>query len=133
MVPALAEKCTEYLQDNLDPSNVFNILPTPNKYEEKNLVDRCWTVIDEETEAAVKSEGFATIERSLLEAVIVRDTLRIKEINLFQAFDLWATKKCEKQGLAADSKVKRRILGEQIIKAIRSPVMKEEEFAAFES
>ena len=130
MVPSLAGKCTEYLQDNLDPSNVFSILPTANKYEEKNLVDRCWTVIDEQTEAAMKSEGFATIERSLLEAVVVRDTLRIKEVDLFQAVDLWATKKCEKQGLAPNGEMKRRILGEQIIKAIRFPVMKDKEFAA---
>ena len=131
MVPSLTEKCTEYLQDNLDPSNVFNILPTAEKYEEKTLVDRCWKMIDEQTEAAVKSEGFATIERSLLEAVVVRDSLRIKEVHLFQAVDLWATKKCEKQGLAVSGELKRRILGEQIIKAIRFPVMKEEEFAAF--
>ena len=130
MVPSLAEKCTEYLQDNLDPSNVFSILPSAQKFEEGNLVDRCWTVIDEQTEAAVKSEGFATIERSLLEAVIVRDTLSIQEVNLFQAVDLWATKECEKQDLAANGEQKRRILGEQIIKAIHFPVMKQEEFAA---
>ena len=34
MVPSLAEKCTEYLQENLDPSNVFSILPSAQKYEE---------------------------------------------------------------------------------------------------
>ena len=130
MVPSLAEKCTEYLQDNLDSSNVFNILPTANKYEEKNLVDRCWKMIDEQTEAAVKSDGFATIERSLLEALVVRDTLKIKEVDLFQAVDLWAAKECEEQGLAANGEMKRRILGEQIIKAIRFPVMKDKEFAA---
>ena len=39
MVPSLAAKCTEYLQNNLDPSNVFNILPSAQKYEEKNLLD----------------------------------------------------------------------------------------------
>ena len=130
MVPSLAEKCTEYLQDNLDPSNVFSILPYAQKCEEGNLVYRCWKVIDEQTEAAVKSEGFATIERSLLEAVIVRDTLSIQEVNLFQAVDLWARKECEKQGLAANGELKRRILGERIIKAIRFPVMKDKEFAA---
>ena len=130
MVPSLTEKCSEYLQDNLDPSNVFNILPTANKYGEKNLVDRCWKVIDEQTEAAVKSEGFATIERSLLEGVVVRHTLNIREVDLFQAVDLWATKECEKQGIEANGKLKRRILGEQIIKAIRFPVMKQKEFAA---
>ena len=28
MMPSLADKCTEYLQNNLDPSNVFSILST---------------------------------------------------------------------------------------------------------
>jgi len=129
MVPSLTEKCTEFLQKNLDPSNVFNILPMAEKYEEKNLVDRCWKVIDIQTGAAVKSDAFATIESSLLEAVVVRDTLTIREVDLFQAVDLWATKQCEKQGAAVNGKLKRRILGEEIIKAIRFPAMKQEEFA----
>ena len=73
IVPSLADKCTEYLQENLDASNVFCILPSAQKYEEETLVDQCWKVIDKQTEEAVKSDGFTTIERSLLEAVVVRD------------------------------------------------------------
>ena len=129
MVPSLADKCKDYLQDKLDPSNVFIILPTAQKYEEKNLVDRCWRVIENQTEAAVKSDAFETIERSLLEAVVSRETLTIAEVELFKVVNLWATKQCEKQGLAADGEIKRRILGEEIITAIRFPVMKQEEFA----
>ena len=130
MVPSLADKCTEYLQENLDPSNVLIILPSALKYEEQNLVDRCWNMIDKQTEEAVKSDGFATIERSLLEAVVIRDTLTIEEIELFKAVDLWATKECERQGLEADGETKRRILGEEIVKAIRFPIMKQEVFAS---
>ena len=130
VVPSLADKCTEYLQENLDPSNVFIILPSALKYEEHNLVDRCWNMIDKQTEEAVKSDGFATIERSLLEAVVIRDTLTIEEIELFKAVDLWVTKESERQGLEADGKTKRRILGEEIIKAIRFPIMKQEDFAS---
>ena len=129
IVPSLVNECTEYLQNNLDPSNVFSILPSAQEYEEKNLADRCWEMVDKQTEEAVKSDGFATIERSLLEAVVVRDTLTIEEIELFKAVDLWATKECERQGLAAEGEVKRRILGEQIIKGIRFPTMKQEDFS----
>ena len=78
------DKCAEYLQDNLDPSNVYDILPQAQKYEEKNLVDQCWEVIDKQTEEALKSDGFAIIERSLLEAVVARETLNIQEIELFK-------------------------------------------------
>ena len=129
MVPSLADQCTKYLQDKLDPSNVFSILPTAQRYEEKSLVDRCWKVIDGQTESAVKSDGFETIEWSLLEAVVSRDTLTIKEVELFKAVDLWATKQCEKQGLPPSGEQKRSVLGEQMIKAIRFPVMKQKEFA----
>ena len=70
------------------------------------------------------------IEKSLLEGVIARDNLMIEEVALFQAVIQWATKQCEKQGLVADGKVKRRIIGERAIKAIRFPLMTKEEFAS---
>ena len=129
IVPSLVDKCSEYLLDNLEPSNVFSILPSAEKHEEKNLVDRCWKVIDKQTELAVKSDGFGEIERSLLETVVKRDTLTIEEIELFKAVDLWATKECERQRLTADGSVKRRMLGEEIVKAIRFPAMKLEDFS----
>ena len=130
MVPSLAGKCEEYLQDNLDASNVFGILPQAQNFEEQNLVDQCWEVIDKETEEAVKSDGFATIKRSLLEAVVERETLNIQELDLFKALNLWATKRCELQGLSTDGSEKRRILGERIVKGIRFPVMTQHEFAS---
>ena len=105
-----------------------SILPSAQKYEEESLVDQCWKVIDKHTEQALKSKWFATTERSLLEAVVERGTLTIEEIELFKAIDLWATKACERQGLPADGASKRRVLEEHIIKAIRFPTMKLEEF-----
>ena len=48
---------------------------------------------------------------------------------MFQAVDRWATTQCEKQGLAEEGPIKRRILGEEMIKALRFPVMTGEEFA----
>ena len=129
VVPSLADRCTKYLQDNLDPSNVLSILPSAEKYEAKDLVDRCWKVIDKQTKDAVKSDGFATIERCLLEALVVRDTLTIEEIELFKVVDLWAKRECERQGITTDGKVKRRILGETIVKGIRFPLIKQTEFA----
>ena len=129
LLPALADKCTEYLRENLDASNVFLVLSGAQKYEEKDLMNHCWEVIDKETDEAVKSEGFLTIERSLLEELVVRESLDVKEVELFKAVDCWATKECEKQSLAAEGSVKRRVLGESIVKGIRFPVMEEKEFA----
>ena len=129
MLPSLADKCSEFLRENLNASNVFHVLPNVQKYEEKDLEKHCWQVIDKQTDEAVKSDGFVTIEKSMLEELVERDSLNVREVELFKAVDCWATKECEKQGLAAEGSVKRKILGERIVKAIRFPVMNQQEFA----
>ncbi|RMX58409.1 hypothetical protein pdam_00020640 [Pocillopora damicornis] len=129
IVPALADICVTYLQEHVDSSNVFNVLPSALIYEEKELIEECWDVVDNQTEQALRSEAFKTIERSLLEAVVQRDSLAIKELNLFQAVNLWAAKECERQGLSTNGKVKRRILGESIVRGIRFPLIRQAEFA----
>ena len=45
---------------------MFYVLPDTQKYEEKDLENNCWEVIDKDTDEAVKSDGFVTIERSIL-------------------------------------------------------------------
>ena len=73
IVSSLVEKCTEYLRDNLKASNVFCILPHAQKFENKDLEDRCWEVIEKQTEEAVTSDEFVTVERSVVESVVKRD------------------------------------------------------------
>ncbi|XP_068748220.1 BTB/POZ domain-containing protein 6-like [Montipora capricornis] len=130
IVPSLAVKCTEYLLDNSDPSNVFTILLSARKYDEKKLMDRCWDMIDKQTESAVKSEGFAIIDRPLLEELVERDTLNIPEVELFKGVVQWANKTVARRGIVADGREKRSIIGERIIKAIRFPIMKQDEFSS---
>ena len=130
LVPSLADKCTEYLQEHLEASNVFSVLPQAQKFEDKDLEERCWEVIEAQTENALTSEEFVTLERSLVESVVKRESLSVKEVDLFKAVDRWATKEVERQGLTLDGVVKRRILGEETVKAIRFPVMSQKEFAS---
>ena len=130
VVPSLADKCPEYLQEHLEASNVFSVLPQAQKFEDKDLEERCWEVIEAQTENALTSEEFVTLERSVVESVVKRERLNVKEVDLFKAVDRWATKEVERQGLTADGVVKRRILGEETVKAIRFPVMSQKEFAS---
>ena len=131
IVPSLAEKCTEYLCDNLKASNVFCILPYAQKFEDKDLEDRCWEVIEKQTEEAVTSDEFVTVERSVVESVVKREKLNVKEVELFKAVDRWATKESERQGRTLESDAKRQILGETIAKLIRFPLMSQKEFVSF--
>ena len=130
ILPSLAQECVEFLMWNLDLANVLCVLSYAQKYDEKNLVDRCWEMIENETEEVVKSEEFVQVDKSLLEAMVKRATLTISEVELFRAVDLWATDECERQGVPASGKVKRRILGEQIVKNIHFPVMEEKDFTS---
>ena len=74
LVPSLADKCTEYLQENLEASNVFSVLPQVQKFEDKDLEERCWEVIEAQTENALTSQEFVTLERSVVESVAVSYT-----------------------------------------------------------
>ena len=129
MLPTLAGKCSAFLKENLNALNVFHILPDAQKYEEKDLMNHCWKMIATQTEEAVKSEGFVTVERSVLEELVEKNSLNIKEVELFKAVDCWAEKECEKQGLVTEGSVKRRVLGERVVQGIRFPVMGQTEFA----
>ena len=129
MLPTLAEKCSAFLKENLNALNVFHILLDAQKYEEKNLTNHCWKLIETQSEEAVKSEGFVTVERSVLEELVENNSLNIKEVELFKAVDCWAENECKKQGLVADGSVKRRVLGERVVQGIRFPVMEQTEFA----
>ncbi len=128
MVPSLADKCREFLENHLYPSNVFSVLPVAELHEDKTLIDHCWKLIDRQTKVALESAE--SIERSVLEAIVERDTLNIKEIELFTAVSRWAVNECKKQGLESGGKVMRRVLGDRVIKAIRFPVMSEADFTS---
>ena len=129
MVPSLVEKCTEYLRHNLTAANVFSILPYAQKFQDENLEERCWKVIEIFTEEAVTSDNFVTAERSVVESLVKREVLCVTEVELFKAVDRWATEEGERQGLTLDGETKRRLLGEEIVKGIRFPLMTLAEFA----
>ena len=130
LVPSLVKKCKEYLRSNLIASNVFCVLPHAQKFEDKDLEDRCWNVIEEKTEEAMTSDKFVTVERSVVESVVKRELLNVTEVELFKAVNRWATKECERQGVASDGETKRRILGEEIVKGIRFPLIPQKDFAS---
>jgi len=130
MVKSLVDKCIFFLEDNLNAGNVFCVLSLAQQYDETDLVAQCWEEIDKETKEVVKSAEFVTIERCLLEEIVTRDSLTINEVELFKAVDLWASEECGRKGLSVNGNVKRRVLGENIVHAIRFPTMEERDFAS---
>ena len=77
------------------------------------------------------SDDFVVAERSLVESVVKHKKLNVKEVESFKAVNRWADKKIEEQGVASDGDAKRKIIGEEIVKEMRFPLMSQKEFAIF--
>ena len=128
MIPSLTDECTGYLGKNLDLSNVFCVLKQAQRYENNNRLCCCWDLIGKETEETLKSNEFLSMERSFVSKLVERDMLSIREVQLFKAVDCWAKEECKRLSLSLDGSVKRQVLGEQIVKNIRFPIMEQNEF-----
>ena len=100
------------------------------RFDDQDLENRCWEVIEEHTEEAVTSDEFVTLERSLVESVVKKKLLQVKEAELFKAVDRWATQEIKRKGLNPDGETKRRMIGEELLNAIRFPLMSQKEFLA---
>lgn len=89
----------------------------------------CLDTIDKSAEEALEAEGFVDIDHATLISVLERNTLRIKEINLFKSVIKWAKAECTRQNLPANLENQRKVLGKALY-AIRFPLMTIEEFAS---
>ncbi|XP_074036981.1 BTB/POZ domain containing protein 3 lute isoform X2 [Leptinotarsa decemlineata] len=128
IVPHLARACVNYLETSLTAKNACLLLSQSRLFEEPELMQRCWEVIDAQAEMAVKSEGFVDIDMSTLESVLGRETLNCKEMNLLEAALNWATAECNRREMEPTPQNKRDVLGNALY-LIRIPTMTLEEFA----
>lgn len=128
IVPALVKKCVRFLQKTITPDTAFTVLSQAVHFGADALEENCWEVIDSDCVEALESEAFLKIDHSLLCELFSRDTLNVKEIELFQAALKWSENQCEEQGLKGTVEDKRIVLG-TAVNLIRFPTMTLEEFA----
>ena len=122
LVPSLHQMACQKLLGMLTVDNVFEILPwILPQLGDKGLVKRCWEIIEFDTEQAINSESFCDIDRDVLEQVLERDGLTIREVHLFRRVLDWAK---EKQILN-----NRNFLEGKVMKLIRFPTMSSSEFS----
>ncbi|XP_050295421.1 BTB/POZ domain-containing protein 6-B-like isoform X2 [Anthonomus grandis grandis] len=128
IVPYLARACVNYLETSLTAKNACLLLSQSRLFEEPDLMQRCWEVLDAQAELALKSEGFVDIDMSTLESILKRETLNCKEMNLLEAALNWAAAECGRRDIEATPQNKRTVLGNALY-LIRIPTMTLEEFA----
>ena len=128
IVPHLARACVNFLETSLSAKNACVLLSQSCLFEEPDLTQRCWEVIDAQAELALRSEGFCDIDTQTLESILRRETLNAKEMVVFEAALNWAEAECQRQDLTPTIENKRLMLGKAIY-LIRIPTMALEDFA----
>ena len=97
IVPSLAEKCVEFLETNLAVENLFVVLQQALQFDEEKLEKKCWDMIDMETSEAIVSDAFTEISQSTLVEFLKRESLNVKEVDLFKAVVKWSEVECSRQ------------------------------------
>lgn len=128
LVPHLAKACVRFLETRLSANNACLLLSQGRLFEEQELTQRCWEVIDAQAEEALKSEGFTEMDINTLKAVMSRETLNAKEISVFNACCSWAESECRRKEIQSNAANKRLVLGEAL-NLIRFPAMTLQEYA----
>ncbi|KAI5651661.1 PHR domain-containing protein [Phthorimaea operculella] len=127
-VAALEEHCVDFLKSNLGTDNAFLLLTQARLFDEPQLAALCLEMIDKNTADALNAEGFTDIDQDTLNAVLERDTLRIREAKIFSAVLRWSEAECIRRQLPVTPTNQRTVLG-RAFNAIRFPLMSVEEFA----
>lgn len=102
-VPIVEDSCVDFLEKNLRPDNAFMLLTQARLFDESQLALRCLDCIDKNTYESFNAEGFTDIDYSTLLNVLKRDTLGLKESQLFQHALRWAKHECDRKDLTKNS------------------------------
>ena len=114
MIAALTEECVEIVKAKLTPQDACLVLTNAVLVGEQSLIETGWQVVDSDTRAVIHSESFGEIDASLLCDFLKRDSLRITEIELFQAVMKWSENQCIKRDLEVTGENRRAVLGDSI-------------------
>ena len=128
IMPHLTQACVDYLQTDLDASNACLLLSHSRLFDETELTQHCFDVIDSQTKEALQADSFTDIDYQTLELILRRDTLCVEETVVFAAARRWAEVECSRQGHPVTPEQCREVLGDALY-LVRFPTMTPGEFA----
>ena len=116
LISSLAEKCSNVLQANINPGNVFIVLEQAMQFDEKKLEEKCWGIVSKETQKCLNSEAFCNIELRTLNTLLKKSALKINEVDLFKAVLKWVDRECVRRGIniEEDKTLRRRVLEDSV-------------------
>ncbi|XP_060580188.1 BTB/POZ domain-containing protein 2-like isoform X2 [Ruditapes philippinarum] len=124
----LVIQCSEFLENNIDVSNVCQVHEHAVFYEMKPLQERCLAFIVENATSVFSSPGFLSLSQVTLLNVLKSEELVSDEIDVFTAAIRWAEHKCEVNKKSKIGENMRSQLEEAVFQ-IRFPIIPIEKFA----
>ena len=112
MVPGLLEECAEFLKNEIDAENAFDVLTQCECFRDtEELQERCWSIVDLQTRQCLRSKSFLTTSEGILLDLVRRETIDIDERELFQAVLSWAEARCRRLSLEPKPQNIKQVLG----------------------
>lgn len=107
---------------------MFSRVSSVPKY--KNLEQRCWEVVDAHGSTVIESDAFLKVNQDLLLRFLKRDSLQMREIDVFKAFCEWVAFQNKPRPEKSSVDVgKESYL--HLVDQIRFPLMSPKEFADY--
>ena len=107
--------------------NAFTLLTQAMFADDAVLAANCWFTIDNMPLTVFQSTAFHDIHHDLLCYTLKRNTLRIREVDLFKAVVSWSITECRRLGMSDTPVSKRQVIG-RALNYIRFPLMSLKEF-----
>jgi hypothetical protein len=91
----LVKQCSDFLQNNIDETNVCQIIEHAILYQMNPLQERCLAFIVENALSVLSSQAFMELSHATLLNILKRDELPMDEIDVFKTAVKWAEHKCK--------------------------------------
>eukprot|EP00808_Paulinella_micropora_P006386 g67606.t1 len=127
-VDSLHQLCLQYMNSGVSAENACSLLDKANSMTRDGEKHFAYVFIEEHTEEVLDTAGFDQLSSQRLVEILKSDLLTAKEVDIFKACLRWALAECQRQGLAANSKNRNRMLT-PIIPHIRFCTMRSEDIA----
>lgn len=128
-IQTLNSKCRQYLQTEINSSNVCTIMEQAHVFDERDLWDQCLMTVFSNSDEVLTSEyqDYKSLCHSCLKKLVEDDRLVSQEERIYIACKNWAQERCKLKNLPVTGENMRLLLGDIVYK-IRFPLFTEQSF-----
>lgn len=126
-IQTLNTKCHQYLQTEINSSNVCTIMEQAHVFDEHDLWDQCMMTVFSNSDEVLTSEyqDYKSLCHSCLKRLVEDDRLVSQEEWIYTACKNWAQEQCMLKNLPVTGENMRLLLGD-IVNKIRFPLFTEQ-------